>query len=369
MRTVPVHHILPIRRASYPCIDHLLAHDRLRPAPGLRLQHDRPTGSLFQLSRPCSLTALSPRTLALGPHSLLVDLYRLPTAEDRAVQAGSPRYVDQPGLGSLSAILWSADVTPREAAAALVATSRLPMTATGRGHLPREPHFEAAWHQDEFTLMRVGRDWFCVLHFDLTYHPRRPTGPRVEVALDLGGQPAVQAVTSQGALVTVPSTELAYARQLRPVLTPSTRDLLDQVQFYAQRFETLRLAEFLVDHARVVYAENLTYRDMDREFVRRARRSGVLDFHESWLHNRLQAAGIAMEKVDPTGTSQRCHACPDHPWGVRVGHQFRCSQCGLVADAHVNAALNVMHLGRVKAARWRAAQRDPVSGGGSGDRP
>ena len=63
---------------------------------------------------------------------------------------------------------------------------------------------------------------------------------------------------------------------------------------------------------------------------------------QGFVEYKAQAAGIAVEYVDPAYTSQTCCACGQ--LGRRVKHRFECS-CGLRAHADCNASRNLARIG------------------------
>jgi IS605 OrfB family transposase len=84
-----------------------------------------------------------------------------------------------------------------------------------------------------------------------------------------------------------------------------------------------------------------------RERIRVAREQRLLQ--NSWAFGQLGAfieykaaeRGIAVVYVDPRYTSRRCQECGHVSRNNRHKHLFRCTSCGYVAHADVNAALNI----------------------------
>ena len=54
-------------------------------------------------------------------------------------------------------------------------------------------------------------------------------------------------------------------------------------------------------------------------------------------------AGREMVLVDPKFTSQRCSGCGVVSAEHRQGKRYECAECGMIEDADVNAALNILH--------------------------
>ena len=54
-------------------------------------------------------------------------------------------------------------------------------------------------------------------------------------------------------------------------------------------------------------------------------------------------AGHELVVVDPAFTSQRCSGCGAISAEHRQGKRYECAECGMMENADVNAALNVLH--------------------------
>lgn len=83
------------------------------------------------------------------------------------------------------------------------------------------------------------------------------------------------------------------------------------------------------------------------------RRSNSWSFHQlrSFLEYKCKMNGVQITVIPPAYTSQTCHECGHI--GIRTGKHFRCVHCGNVADADVNAALNIATWGYVNThERW-----------------
>ena len=83
------------------------------------------------------------------------------------------------------------------------------------------------------------------------------------------------------------------------------------------------------------------------------RRSNSWNFCQlrSFLEYKCKMNGVQIVAIPPAYTSQTCHNCGHI--GIRHGKHFRCAHCGNVADADVNAALNIATWGYVNThERW-----------------
>lgn len=81
-----------------------------------------------------------------------------------------------------------------------------------------------------------------------------------------------------------------------------------------------------------------------RRLSRNMRRSLGTWAYRYWL-NRIQMATednrVALRRVPPAYTSQRCSACGHTEWGNRNGEKFLCRKCGYACNADINAAKNI----------------------------
>jgi putative transposase len=66
---------------------------------------------------------------------------------------------------------------------------------------------------------------------------------------------------------------------------------------------------------------------------------------------KAEDAGREVIAVNPQHTSQTCHTCGHVDGRDRHGSVFRCSRCGRVAHADVNAAANILRAGQAHRAR------------------
>ena len=63
------------------------------------------------------------------------------------------------------------------------------------------------------------------------------------------------------------------------------------------------------------------------------------------LAYKAEWAGRELVVVDPKHTSQTCSGCGVVDGKARVDKRYECSSCGLLIDADVNAAINILHRG------------------------
>ena len=81
-----------------------------------------------------------------------------------------------------------------------------------------------------------------------------------------------------------------------------------------------------------------------RSLTKNMRRSLGAWAYRYWL-NRIQMATednrVALRRVNPAYTSQRCNACGHTERGNRNGEMFLCQKCGHTDNADINAAKNI----------------------------
>ena len=63
------------------------------------------------------------------------------------------------------------------------------------------------------------------------------------------------------------------------------------------------------------------------------------------LKNLSQEEGFLLVPVNPAYTSQCCSGCGTIDKANRNGEVYQCSSCNMVADADLNAAVNILHRG------------------------
>lgn len=83
------------------------------------------------------------------------------------------------------------------------------------------------------------------------------------------------------------------------------------------------------------------------------RRSNSWSFYQlrSFLEYKCKREGVKIIAIPPAYTSQTCNKCKHI--GIRDGKHFHCTHCGNIADADINAALNIATWGYVNThERW-----------------
>ena len=105
-----------------------------------------------------------------------------------------------------------------------------------------------------------------------------------------------------------------------------------------------------VDDLRLIVAEELKYvkrgtkGKLRKSFTNKLQRWSYAKVL-SKLSRLCEERGVVFQLVDPSYTSQTCNLCGHVDRKSRQGQSFRCTGCGHVADADINAARNVLHRG------------------------
>ncbi|MFU8875986.1 RNA-guided endonuclease TnpB family protein [Micromonospora sp. SL4-19] len=111
------------------------------------------------------------------------------------------------------------------------------------------------------------------------------------------------------------------------------------------RTEIFTAVHEVVDKAATVIAEDLTKRFTGRKplgkNVNRRLAAWTKGVTAEALKNVSERRGSALVPVNAAYTSQTCHRCGR--FGRRSGDRFHCTWCGVVWQADVNAAINILH--------------------------
>ncbi|MGR6320812.1 transposase [Micromonospora soli] len=111
------------------------------------------------------------------------------------------------------------------------------------------------------------------------------------------------------------------------------------------RTEIFTAVHEVVDKAATVVAENLTKKFAGRKpggkNINRRLAVWTKGVIAEALRNVSERRGSALVPVNAAYTSQTCHRCGR--FGRRSGDRFHCTWCGVVWQADVNAAINILH--------------------------
>ncbi|MEU9741200.1 transposase [Micromonospora chersina] len=111
------------------------------------------------------------------------------------------------------------------------------------------------------------------------------------------------------------------------------------------RTEIFTAVHEVVDRAATVVAEDLTQRFTGRKplgkNINRRLAAWTKGVTAEALESVSERRGSALVPVNAAYTSQTCHRCAR--FGRRSGDRFHCTPCGVVWQADVNAAINILH--------------------------
>lgn len=158
-----------------------------------------------------------------------------------------------------------------------------------------------------------------------------------------------------------------YDRTKASIQSKGTRNchkLLRRLSGRERRFATIAnhtISKHLVEQAKAehkgISVEDLknirwgmNHKKHGKAFRRKANRWSFFQLR-SFLEYKCKLNGVPFVAVNPAYTSQTCHECGHI--GIRNGKHFRCTHCGNVADADINAAKNIATWGYVNIhERW-----------------
>ena len=113
-----------------------------------------------------------------------------------------------------------------------------------------------------------------------------------------------------------------------------------------RREHHIGVARSLVHRHGTIFVEDLNVKGLARGRLAGSVNDAAWSGFLHWLRVKAEEAGREVVEVDPRGTSQVCSGCGivvQKDLGVRV---HRCPDCGLTVDRDVNAARNILALGR-----------------------
>lgn len=303
-------------------------------------------GAQVYAPRTSAQQALHLGALQFNDLELATDLHRLPSLELQAVINSSPAVRMRPDWEDLTAAL----LTPMTRAQEARWSDDL---VRGARHLelaqPRP--CTLTWLPEGTRIARHGQLWFASLAFQAPTGPRPTARPGGALGIDVGLVPLAVAAGARQTFQTRPIHLLTGAglRALERRVADLPLRLRGQVQrdlahieFAVASCALETFTDTLLATATRVVAERLELSTFTSGFVPAGRLRAVIDWQQAWLPQRMYAAGVPFSRVPPAYTSQRCSRCGR--LGQRAGARFICAQCG-VADAHVNAARNVLRRG------------------------
>lgn len=208
-------------------------------------------------------------------------------------------------------------------------------------------------------LLRLPSGWYVLLQMELPKHPvEKSANPTVGVDMGISHALAV----SDGVIFNSPQHLQASLRDLRVLQRSLSRkkkggkNWRKAVQKVARLHERIanQRADFwhkatrqLVDRYGTIVLEDLSLKFMlQNGYLSRAAHDVGLGMFRTMLDYKAVEAGVEIITVPPRNTSQACSGCGTmvlKDLSIRVHH---CPDCGLTLDRDVNAARNILSLGR-----------------------
>ena len=158
----------------------------------------------------------------------------------------------------------------------------------------------ARWLQSGTRLVELEGLWFVSLTFELPAAPRRAGG--VAIGIDVGLSPLVTAA-GPGALARLAPPALpdrlrwaafaAHLDLLPPTAQRELRGRIERLHYAAARQRLDHMTAWLLDQAACVGVERLDWRTFSTDFPERGREMAMVDWLQSWLPQRLYAAGVS----------------------------------------------------------------------------
>lgn len=222
------------------------------------------------------------------------------------------------------------------------------------------------WHRElpegklkNTVIVRKPSGWYALLQIELPEQPvKKSTNPAVGV--DIGISHAL--TLSDGTAFDSPKYLQASLQHLRVFQRALSRKKKDGKNRQKAARKLARLHEqianqrldwwhktthWLIDHYGTIVLEDLSLGFMIQNGnLSRAAHDVGLGMFRTILDYKAMKAGVEIIAVNPKNTSQMCSHCGSmiqKDLGVRLHH---CFDCGLKIDRDLNAALNILELGR-----------------------
>ncbi len=239
----------------------------------------------------------------------------------------------------------------------------------GRLYIQNVGLVSVKWHRalPEGTLknvivMRKPSGWYVLLQLEMTGE-EPPPSPNPAVGVDVGIHHAL--ALSDGRIFDSPNSLKGALQKLRVLQRTVSRRKKGSQRRAKAVHQLARLLEHIANQRRdwwhrvvfhlvktygVIVLEklNLTFMLRNHTLARAAHDVSLGLFYEI-LDYKAFDAGVQVIGINPYNTSQTCSGCRvkvEKALSVRV---HRCPHCGFSADRDVNAALNILFLGRSSA--------------------
>lgn len=235
------------------------------------------------------------------------------------------------------------------------------------GHIKVKLHRPVEGIIKTVSVKRACRKWYVIFSCDLGNAPEA-SGDGSEVGIDLGLKAFI--VTSDGESVEPPRYYRESQKKLRRAQRSVSRKKKGSGRRRKAREQVARLhektanqrrdfhhkqARRLVDTHGLIAHEALNIEGMARTRLAKATHDAGWASFLNILSYKAEEAGTRVVAVDPRNTTQWCSVCGALPEIKKaLSERVHECPCGYVADRDVNAALNILRLGRsLQDETWR----------------
>jgi putative transposase len=235
------------------------------------------------------------------------------------------------------------------------------------GHIKVKLHRPVEGTIKTVSVKRACGKWYVIFSCDFGDAPE-PTGDGAAVGIDLGLKAFI--VTSDGESVESPRYYRESQKKLRRAQRSVSRKKKGSGRRRKAREQVARLhektanqrrdfhhkqARRLVDTHGLITHEALNIKGIARARLAKATHDAGWASFLNILSYKAEEAGTRVVAVDPRNTTQACSACGALPEIKKaLSERVHVCPCGYVADRDVNAALNILRLGRsLQDETWR----------------
>ena len=240
------------------------------------------------------------------------------------------------------------------------------LKASGRLYLQHVGHIKVKLHRPvegkvkTVSLKRACGKWYAIFSCDLGEAPEVSVQKGAAVGIDLGLKAFF--VTSDGEVVEPPRYYRKARKKLRRAQRSLSRKKKDSNRRRKARQRVARLhektanqrrdfhykqARKLVDVYCLIVLEVLIVSVMAHTRLAKSTHDSGWDRFVAILQSKAEEAGVAVVAVDPRNTTQMCSNCGKLPEAKKtLSERVYSCVCGYVVDRDVNAAQNILRLGR-----------------------
>lgn len=227
------------------------------------------------------------------------------------------------------------------------------------GHIKVKQHRPIEGAIKTVSFSKSCGKWYAIFSCDLGDAPE-PAGDGMAVGIDLGLKAFF--VTSDGTSVEPPRYYRKSQKKLRRAQRSLARKKKGSIRRGKSRHRVAKLhektanqrrdfhhkeARRLVDAHGLIVHESLNVKGIARTRLAKSTYDAGWASFLDILAGKAEYAGVRVVAVDPRNTTQACSACGAMPEVKKtLSDRMHVCSCGYVSDRDMNAALNILHLGR-----------------------